>query len=104
MLLTKEFKLKGSVADVTMQGQVDLNKETQSLHVSVLPNVGDSVSLLAFAGGPVVGAGVLLANKLLHPLDKLVLFEYNVSGSWANPKVEKIGQSNSVLVAPAASE
>ena len=104
MLLTKEFKLNGSAANVTMQGQVDLNKETQSLHVSVLPNVGDSVSLLAFAGGPVVGAGVLLANKLLHPLDKLVSFEYNVSGSWADPKVEKIGQSKPALVAPAAAE
>jgi uncharacterized protein YhdP len=37
---------------------------------------------------------VLLANKLLRdPLDKLVSFDYNVSGSWADPKVERPGQS-----------
>jgi uncharacterized protein YhdP len=37
--------------------------------------------------------GVLLANKILRePLDKLVAFEYNVSGSWADPKVEKVGK------------
>jgi uncharacterized protein YhdP len=35
---------------------------------------------------------VLLTNKLLRdPLDKLVSFDYNVSGSWADPKVERIG-------------
>ena len=32
-------------------------------------------------------------NKILRdPLDKLVAFEYNVSGSWADPKVEKVGR------------
>jgi uncharacterized protein YhdP len=37
---------------------------------------------------------VLLANKLLRdPLDKLVSFDYNVSGSWADPKVEKPGRA-----------
>jgi uncharacterized protein YhdP len=36
----------------------------------------------------------LLANKILRdPLDKLVSFEYNVSGSWEDPKVEKVGQA-----------
>jgi uncharacterized protein YhdP len=36
---------------------------------------------------------VLLMNKILRdPLDKLVAFEYNVNGSWADPKVEKVGQ------------
>jgi uncharacterized protein YhdP len=52
------------------------------------------VSLLSFAAGPVVGVGVLLANKILsNPLDKLVSFDYNVSGSWADPKVDKVGQA-----------
>jgi uncharacterized protein YhdP len=94
MLSTNDFKIKGSAAAVTLSGQVDLNRETQNLHVRVLPTIGDSVSLLAFAAGPAVGAGVFLANKLLRdPLDKLVSFEYNVTGSWVDPKVEKIGQA-----------
>jgi uncharacterized protein YhdP len=55
------------------------------------------VSLLSFAAGPVVGVGVLLANKILRdPLDKLVSFEYNVNGSWADPKVEKVVQPKPV--------
>ncbi|OIQ96490.1 hypothetical protein GALL_215310 [mine drainage metagenome] len=94
MLLTNDMKLTGSAAKVSMSGQVDLARETQELKVRILPSIGDNVSLLSFAAGPVVGVGVLLANKILRdPLDKLVSFEYNVSGSWADPKVEKVGQS-----------
>jgi uncharacterized protein (TIGR02099 family) len=90
MLRTTDFKINGSAAKVTMTGQVDLKRETQSLRVRVLPTIGGSVSLLAFAAGPAVGAGVFLANKIFRdPLDKLVSFEYNVTGSWVDPKVEK---------------
>jgi uncharacterized protein (TIGR02099 family) len=94
LLLTSDMVLSGSAAKVTMTGQVDMNRETQELKVRIFPAIGDNVSLLSFAAGPVVGVGVLLTNKLLRdPLDKLVSFEYNVSGSWADPKVEKVGQS-----------
>jgi uncharacterized protein (TIGR02099 family) len=93
MLMTQDFNLESSAAQVSMAGQVDLNRETQSLRVKVLPTVGNSVSLLAFAAGPMVGAGVFLANKILsNPLDQLAAFEYAISGSWADPKVEKIEQ------------
>lgn len=94
VLLTNDFKINGSAAKVTLSGQVDLSRETQSLRVKVMPTVGDSVSLLALAAvSPAVGAGVFLANKILsNPLDKLVSFEYNVTGSWVDPKVEKVGE------------
>ena len=92
LLRTDNFMLSGSSAKVTLQGEVDLQRETQALKVRVLPAIGDNVSLLSFAAGPAVGVGVLLTNKLLRdPLDKLVAFDYNVSGSWADPRVERIG-------------
>ncbi|MFA6015359.1 MAG: YhdP family protein [Gallionellaceae bacterium] len=94
VVMTDDFKINGSSAQVTLAGQVDVVRETQSLRVKVMPTIGDSVSLLAFAAGPAVGAGVYIANKLLRdPLDKLVSFEYNVSGSWVDPNVEKIRQA-----------
>jgi uncharacterized protein (TIGR02099 family) len=92
LLKTDDFVMAGSAAKVTLQGEVDLARETQELKVRVLPAIGDNVSLLSFAAGPAIGVGVLLTNKLLRdPLDKLVSFDYNVSGSWADPKVERIG-------------
>ncbi|MDO8310974.1 MAG: YhdP family protein [Sideroxyarcus sp.] len=93
LLKATDFKMTGAAAKVTLNGQVDLERETQQLQVRVMPTIGDNVSLLSFAAGPVVGVSVLLANKLLRdPLDKLVSFVYNVSGSWADPKVERLGQ------------
>jgi uncharacterized protein (TIGR02099 family) len=90
---TNDFRIDGLSAKVTMQGQVDLNRETQNLRVRILPTVGNSVSLLGFAGGPLVGIGTFIANKILRePLDKLASFEYNVTGTWVNPSVTKIGQ------------
>lgn len=89
------FMIDGSAAKVTMKGEVDLNRETQNLRVRILPTVGNSVSLVgALIINPVVGVGAFLANKLLsNPLDKLVSFEYNVTGSWINPNVVKVGQA-----------
>jgi uncharacterized protein YhdP len=92
---TQDLHLDGSSAKVTMKGSVDLNNETQNLHVQILPTLGDSVSLLgAFAAGPVAGISSLLINKVLgEPLDKLASFEYNVSGTWSDPKVVKVGET-----------
>jgi len=75
-----------------LEGDVNLNDETQDLRVRVLPTVGDSVSLIsAFAAGPAVGVGTLIVSKILgDPLDKLVAFEYNVTGTWTEPNVVKV--------------
>ncbi len=101
VLITRDFKLESSAAQVSMAGQLDLNRETQSLRVKVLPTVGNSVSLLAFAAGPVVGTSVFLANKILsEPLDQLASFEYAISGDWTNPRVEKIETRKNPQVTP----
>lgn len=91
---TDDFRLEGAAADVAMKGEVDLAHETQSLRITVIPSVGNSVSLVgALVLNPVVGIGTFVANKLLrNPLDKLVAFDYNVTGSWVDPKVEKGGR------------
>lgn len=94
---TRDFAMTGNAARILLNGEVDLQRETQQLKVRILPTVGDNVSLLSFAAGPAVGVGVLLTNKLLRdPLDKLAAFDYNVSGSWADPKVERIGAASPV--------
>jgi uncharacterized protein YhdP len=93
VLETNDFRIDGSSAKVTMLGKIDLDHETQNLRVRILPTLGDSVSLLGFVAGPVVGVGTMIANKILRePLDKLASFEYNVTGSWINPNVTKSGQ------------
>jgi len=94
VLATDNLKIEGSAARVAMSGQVDLDKETQDLHVHIVPTVGNSVALIsALVATPVIGAGVYLAGKILNdPLGQLASFEYNISGNWADPKVEKVSK------------
>ena len=95
VIFTDNLKLEGSAAKVSMAGQINLNNESQNLRVRIVPAVGDSVALVsALVVTPVIGAGVYLAGKILNdPLGQLVSFEYDVSGSWVDPKVEKVGVS-----------
>ena len=90
---TDSFRIIGSSASVVMSGDVDLARETQKLRVRVVPSVGDSVATLtALLGGPVVGIGVFLAQRLLNdPLGQLVAYDYSVTGTWVDPTVVKLG-------------
>ena len=90
---TRDLQIQGPSAKVLMSGAVDLAAETQNLKVRVQPAVGNTVALGAMIANPVAGAVVWAAQKILQdPLDQAFAFEYAVTGSWADPKVEKIGQ------------
>lgn len=92
LLSTNDFVMQGPAAVVSMSGSTDLDKETQNLRVKVVPVVGDSVSLLAFLGGPVVGLSTFVLQKLLKdPLGKMVAYDYAVTGTWENPNVVRVG-------------
>jgi len=91
---TDNLKIEGSSAKVTMKGKINLVNETQDLKVRIVPTVGNSAALIsALVATPVVGVGVFIVSKILgDPLGQLAAFEYNISGSWVDPKVEKIGE------------
>ena len=97
VIYTNNLKIEGSSAKVTMSGQMDLKNETQNLKVRIAPTVGNSAALIsALVVTPVVGVGVFIASKILgDPLGQMVAFEYNISGSWADPKVEKVRKNKS---------
>jgi uncharacterized protein YhdP len=82
--------MAGPSASVAIAGQADLAQETQDLTVRVVPTVGDSIAVAAGVAllNPIVGAGALLAQRLLKdPLGQMLAYEYRVSGSWTEPKV-----------------
>lgn len=88
----KDMRMDGPSAKVLMSGQIGLADETQSLHVVVTPRLEDSLAVgAALIGGPVVGVGAYVASKLLKdPLGQATAFEYQVSGTWANPEVVRL--------------
>jgi uncharacterized protein (TIGR02099 family) len=95
VMRSNNFMMSGPVADVKMKGETNLQKETQQLYIKVIPNVSDSVSLAALAGGPLAGAVAFLAQKILKdPLGKITSSEYEITGTWNNPQEDKTSNSN----------
>ena len=72
-----------------MSGEVDLNRETQNLHVRVKPSVGNSISsIVAVVVNPIWGVGAFILDKILkNPLGQVLTFEYRVTGTWTKPEV-----------------
>ena len=94
VLHTKDFVMRGPSAQVAMSGDIDLAGETQDLHVRVVPSVGDTLSVAGLMlAHPIAGVASFLAQRLLKdPLGQAFAYEYNVSGAWADPKVEKLAR------------
>ena len=101
VMAVKDFRMRGSVADVSMSGQVDLLLETQALSVRVIPQLGDAASTVLGLINPVAGVATLIAGRVLkNPVGKLFAFEYAISGTWSDPKVEKVQKQPVQLTPP----
>jgi uncharacterized protein YhdP len=98
MMGTDNLRMVGPSATVDISGTVDLARETQKLRVRVQPALSTTLSAGAavlFLANPLVGAavgaGTLLAQKILKdPIEQMFSYEYAVSGGWAEPVVERI--------------
>ena len=92
----KDLRMSGPAAKVRMSGMADLTRETQNLRVTIQPRLEDTVAMAgALLGGPVVGVGTFIANKILqNPIGQAATFEYAISGAWADPVVTKLAKPN----------
>ncbi|MBM3368107.1 MAG: TIGR02099 family protein, partial [Betaproteobacteria bacterium] len=90
VMTTKDFRMRGPAAEVSMGGLVDLNLEAQNLQVRVIPRMDGVASTVVGLINPVAGVATMIAQKLLKdPLGQLAAFEYNITGTWTDPKVDK---------------
>lgn len=88
---TSDLEIDGPSATVLMNGSVNVVRETQDLKVRVQPTFGETVATGVLLINPVVGATAWVMNKVFgNPLDKVFAFDYAVTGSWVDPKVEKV--------------
>ena len=75
-----------------MDGHADIERETQNLRVVVVPEINAGTASLAYAViNPALGLGTFLAQVFLRtPLIQASTREFSVTGSWADPKVERV--------------
>jgi len=75
-----------------VNGSIDLGRETQNLQVRVQPALGETLATGVLLANPTTGAIAWAMNKLLNnPFDQVFAFEYLVTGTWTDPKVDKQG-------------
>jgi uncharacterized protein (TIGR02099 family) len=91
VLKTDNFRMSGASAAVLMSGTLDLRNETQQLSIIVLPEIDASTAALALGvANPVLGIGTYLAQLVLKdPLSKAFALQYDVTGSWNEPKIAR---------------
>jgi len=96
VMTTKDFRMRGPAAEVSMSGLVDLNLEAQNLQVRVIPRVDGVASTVVGLINPVAGVATMIAQKLFKdPLGQIAAYEYNITGTWTDPKVDKAGPAPS---------
>ena len=92
---TNNLRMRGIQAAVLMEGSADINHETQDLRVLVVPEINAGTASLAYATiNPALGLGTFLAQLFLRrPLMVANTREFNITGTWADPKVERLQRS-----------
>ena len=89
---TNNLRMRGLQAVVLMEGQADIARETQDLHVVVVPEINAGTASLAYAViNPAIGLGTFLAQLFLRrPLSEAGTRAFHVTGPWVEPQVERI--------------
>jgi uncharacterized protein (TIGR02099 family) len=89
---TNNLRMRGVQAAVLMEGQADVEHETQDLRVIVVPEINAGTASLAYAAiNPAVGLGTFLAQLVLRkPLIQAGTREFHISGPWGDPKVDRV--------------
>jgi uncharacterized protein (TIGR02099 family) len=92
---TNNLQMKGVNAAVLMEGKADIDQETQDLKVLVVPEINaGTISLVATVINPAIGLGTFLAQMFLRqPLIKAATQEFHIDGTWADPRVTRVGRS-----------
>lgn len=105
VMRTERLQIDGPSARVVMRGEVDLEKESQRLNVTVLPEMGGTAAIGIGLVNPVAGVATWVAHKVLqNPLNQIFGFEYLVTGSWDDPKVDKVSRSDPAAATTQAPE
>ncbi|CAL8475183.1 YhdP family protein [Caballeronia sp. S22] len=101
---TDDFLMVTSPARVQMQGVVDMPKQTQDLHVKVVPTVGAGAAAIGAAViNPLLGLGVLAADIALSAsIQKAFALDYSITGSWSKPVVKRLNGDQGKIETPAA--
>jgi uncharacterized protein (TIGR02099 family) len=99
-----DLVMRGNQARVRIRGSADIAAETQSLAVEVRPELNAGLASIAYGAmvNPLIGLGSFVAQLALSsPIRQMFTYEFEVSGSWADPQVVERRRLPSTTPTPA---
>ena len=89
---TENLKMNGVNATVLMNGSVNIARESQNLHVVIIPEINAAAASIAYGFiNPAIGIGTFLAQMFLRePLMKQFTHEYSITGTWKEPVIREV--------------
>lgn len=92
---TSNLLLRGPAAEIGIAGRTGLGSRDYDQTAVVTGNLGASLPVAgAIAGGPAVGAALLLFSQVFkEPLKGITRGYYRITGPWENPVVERVDAS-----------
>jgi uncharacterized protein (TIGR02099 family) len=86
----KNLRVRGPAANLTLNGSTSLKDRSLDVDVLAVPQVTSTLPLAGAIAAPPVGAAIYLGQKMLGgTLDKVAEQRYHVTGTWAEPKIDK---------------
>ncbi len=89
---TDDLTLRGPAAEIGVAGKTSLGARTYDQTAVVTGDLGASLGVAgALAGGPAVGAALLLFSQIFkEPLKGVARGYYRITGPWDDPQVRKV--------------
>ncbi|QSA97088.1 YhdP family protein [Methylococcus sp. EFPC2] len=86
---TESFLIEAAAANIFVSGRAGLVDKDLDMQIAVVPHTSVALPIAGtLAGGPAVGAAVLLAQRLVgDEVDAITASHYEVSGPWNSPRV-----------------
>ncbi len=104
----EQVSIVGPAANLEITGRTGLLTRDYDQLVTVTPEISVALPLAgAIVGGPVVAAALVVAEQVMgEEVNKLIRYQYRVTGPWSDPEIARIetqdGWSLSNLLQPAA--
>ncbi|MGD8311164.1 MAG: YhdP family protein [Gammaproteobacteria bacterium] len=106
---TDDLAVDGPAARILITGRVGIADRDYDELITVTPYLNTGVTLVgSLAGGPAVGAALLVAESLLKqqvvPLNRMARKKYSVTGSWDDPVITRLDRAGRKAREPDAAD